>query len=106
MFERTDLADVGVIGALGFDWNVPKVVGGTTPDCSRLAGLLYSASIERVVEVSSPQIGLLRNKVLFGSDYPLLRPERWIADFAKLEIKDDVRPLIMKDNAASVLGLT
>jgi UDP-N-acetyl-D-glucosamine dehydrogenase len=36
--------------------NVPKVVGGTTPDCSRLAGLLYSASIERVVEVSSPRV--------------------------------------------------
>ena len=36
--------------------NVPKVVGGTTPDCSRLAGLLYSASIEKVVEVSSPRV--------------------------------------------------
>ncbi len=34
--------------------NVPKVVGGTTPACSRLARLLYSASIETVVEVSSP----------------------------------------------------
>ena len=36
--------------------NVPKVVGGTTPDCSRLAGRLSSASIERVVEVSSPRV--------------------------------------------------
>lgn len=48
----------------------------------------------------------LRQKVLFGSDYPLLTPERWLRDFAALEIKDDVRPLIMKDNAARVLGLT
>jgi uncharacterized protein len=48
----------------------------------------------------------LKHKVLFGSDYPLLSPERWIADFAKLEIRDDVRPLIMKGNAARVLGLT
>jgi predicted TIM-barrel fold metal-dependent hydrolase len=47
----------------------------------------------------------LKHKVLFGSDYPLLTPERWIADFAKLEIRDDVRPLIMKENAARVLGL-
>ncbi len=31
--------------------------------------------------------GLLKHKVLFGSDYPLLRPERWIADFELLEIK-------------------
>jgi len=36
--------------------NVPKVVGGMTPDCTRLAKLLYSASIDRVVEVSSPKV--------------------------------------------------
>lgn len=35
--------------------NVPKVVGGVTPDCSRLAAELYGASIERVVQVSSPR---------------------------------------------------
>ena len=49
--------------------------------------------------------GQLREKVLFGSDYPLLRPERWIRDFEKLEISDEVRPLIMKQNAIRALGL-
>jgi hypothetical protein len=48
---------------------------------------------------------MLRTKVLFGSDYPLLRPERWIRDFEALEIKDEVRPLIMKENAIRALGL-
>ena len=48
---------------------------------------------------------LLREKVLFGTDYPALTPERWLADFEKLEIKDDVRPLILKDNAVRLLGL-
>jgi uncharacterized protein len=48
---------------------------------------------------------LLKTKVLFGSDYPLLSPERWIRDFEQLEIKDDVRPLIMKENAIRALGL-
>ena len=48
---------------------------------------------------------LLKTKVLFGSDYPLLRPERWLKDFAELDIKDDVRPLIMKENAVRALGL-
>jgi predicted TIM-barrel fold metal-dependent hydrolase len=48
---------------------------------------------------------LLKTKVLFGSDYPLLRPERWIRDFEALEIKDEVRPLIMKENAIRALGL-
>jgi len=36
--------------------NVPKVVGGTTPTCTRLAKALYSPSIERVVEVSSTRV--------------------------------------------------
>ena len=36
--------------------NVPKVVGGLTPTCTALAKTLYSASIERVVEVSSTQV--------------------------------------------------
>ena len=35
--------------------NVPKVVGGLTPDCSALAAELYGASVDRVVEVSSPR---------------------------------------------------
>jgi predicted TIM-barrel fold metal-dependent hydrolase len=48
---------------------------------------------------------LLKTKVLFGSDYPLLRPERWIRDFDALEIKDEIRPLVMKENAIRALGL-
>jgi predicted TIM-barrel fold metal-dependent hydrolase len=48
---------------------------------------------------------MLREKVLFGSDFPVITPDRWLADFADLEIKDDVRPLILKDNAVRVLGL-
>lgn len=35
--------------------NVPKVVGGLTPDCSALAAELYGASIDQVVLVSSPR---------------------------------------------------
>jgi predicted TIM-barrel fold metal-dependent hydrolase len=48
---------------------------------------------------------LLQDKVLFGSDYPVLTPDRWLADFAALDIKPTVRPKILKDNAARLLGL-
>jgi len=34
--------------------------------------------------------------VLFGSDYPVITPDRWLADFAKLDIKPEVRPKILK----------
>jgi len=48
---------------------------------------------------------LLKDKILFGSDYPVMSPERWLADFDKLPIKPEVRPLILKENAARLLGL-
>jgi len=49
---------------------------------------------------------LLKDKVLFGSDYPVITPDRWLADFDRLEIKPEVRPKILKNNAARLLGLT
>ena len=48
---------------------------------------------------------LLKEKILFGSDYPVMAPERWMADFDKLPIKPEVRPLILKGNAARLLKL-
>ncbi len=47
----------------------------------------------------------LRHKVLFGSDFPLLTPDRWLADFAEAPFKDEVRPLVIKENAVALLGL-
>jgi UDP-N-acetyl-D-glucosamine dehydrogenase len=36
--------------------NIPKVVGGTTPECTKLGHLFYSQALERVVPVSSTQV--------------------------------------------------
>jgi hypothetical protein len=47
----------------------------------------------------------LRDRVLFGSDFPLITPDRWLADFEQVEFKDEVRPLILKENAVRLLGL-
>jgi uncharacterized protein len=49
---------------------------------------------------------VLTHKVLFGSDWPVISPDRWLNDFEKLDIKPDVRPLILKENAKRLLGLT
>ncbi len=35
--------------------NTPKVVGGLTADCTRLAAVLYGAIVDEVVEVTSPE---------------------------------------------------
>ena len=48
---------------------------------------------------------LLQDKVMFGTDYPLIDPERWLGEFAQLPIRDEVRRKILYSNAARLLGL-
>jgi predicted TIM-barrel fold metal-dependent hydrolase len=49
---------------------------------------------------------LLADKVLFGSDFPVITPDRWLADLDTIDLRPEVRPRILKDNAARLLGLT
>lgn len=48
---------------------------------------------------------ILKKKMLFGSDWPAITPDRWLADFEKIDIKDEVRPMILKENAMRLLGV-
>jgi predicted TIM-barrel fold metal-dependent hydrolase len=47
----------------------------------------------------------LQDRVLFGTDFPLITPQKWLAAFADLPLDDAVRPKILKDNATRLLGL-
>ncbi|WP_326553313.1 amidohydrolase family protein [Micromonospora sp. NBC_01813] len=48
---------------------------------------------------------ILKHRVLFGTDYPMLTPDRWLRDVERTELKPDVLPGILKDNAARLLRL-
>jgi predicted TIM-barrel fold metal-dependent hydrolase len=48
---------------------------------------------------------IIQDRVLFGSDWPVLSVERWLEEFDKLSIKPEVRRKIMVDNARKLLGL-
>jgi predicted TIM-barrel fold metal-dependent hydrolase len=48
---------------------------------------------------------VLKHQVVFGSDYPMITPDRWLADFEQAGFRDEVRPLVLKENAARLLGL-
>jgi uncharacterized protein len=48
---------------------------------------------------------LLKHTAPFDSDYTLIAPDRWLEDFEKIAIRDNVRPLILKENAMRLFGL-
>ncbi len=49
---------------------------------------------------------LLKDRVLFGSDFPLIQPDRWIKDAGEAGFKPEVMPGILKGNAGRLLGLS
>jgi hypothetical protein len=48
---------------------------------------------------------LLKDRMLFGTDFPLIPPDRWLEDFEAAGFKDSVKPLILKQNAIRLLKL-
>ena len=47
----------------------------------------------------------LKEKALFGSDFPLITPDRWMHDFEQLDVKPEVQPLILNENALRLFGM-
>jgi predicted TIM-barrel fold metal-dependent hydrolase len=48
---------------------------------------------------------LLSDKVMFGTDYPMIDPGPWLEQFEALDFPEDVQRKILRDNAVEFLGL-
>lgn len=48
---------------------------------------------------------MLEDRILFGSDFPLLTPDRWMRDVTQTNLTESVMPGILKHNAVRLLGL-
>lgn len=100
-----DFPELTIIGAHpGWPWHdellaVVRHKGNVYMDLSGWAPKYFPPSVVQYANT------LIQDKVLFGSDYPLLSPERWLAEFETLPIKPEVRPKILKDNACRLLGI-
>ena len=57
---------------------------------------------EQIIRYANSQ---LSHKMLFGSDFPLIRPDTWIAAAKNAGFKEEVLQSIIKDNAVSLLNL-
>jgi predicted TIM-barrel fold metal-dependent hydrolase len=49
--------------------------------------------------------GRLSGQFLWGSDYPLLTPERGLAEFDELDVPPEAARAVLYDNAARILRL-
>ena len=48
---------------------------------------------------------LIQDRVLFGTDWPVIPIDRWLREFEELPMKDSVRPKILRENARRLFGL-
>lgn len=67
-----------------------------------LSGWMPKYFPPQIVQYANAQ---LRSKMLFGSDFPLIAPERWLTQFTEVGFKPEVHDLILKKNAMKILGL-
>jgi predicted TIM-barrel fold metal-dependent hydrolase len=49
--------------------------------------------------------GPLRDKFLFGTDYPFIKPGRWMEDFLRLDLSAEIREKVLAGNAKRALRL-
>ena len=48
---------------------------------------------------------LLQDKVMFGTDYPMIEPAPWLEQFDELDFPEEVQRKILWENAEQLLGL-
>jgi predicted TIM-barrel fold metal-dependent hydrolase len=48
---------------------------------------------------------LLQDRVLYGSDYPFIKPSRWIKEFENIPLKEEVKRKILFENAQKMFQL-
>ena len=56
-------------------------------------------------EVIKDMNSVIPHKFVFGTDFPLMDPDRWLAEFAQMELKPGVREKVMYGNACKILGV-
>ena len=48
---------------------------------------------------------MIPQKFLFGTDYPMLSPQRWLLDFDGLGLSSEIKSMVLSENAKNLLKL-
>ncbi len=101
-----DFPDLQIIGAHpGWPWHLENLAtawhkGNYYLDLSGWAPKYFPPEVVHYANSVIPK------KVLFGSDWPVVDPDRWLREFDALGFKDESRQRVMLDNAVELFGLT
>lgn len=68
-------------------------------DLSGWSPKYFSEGLRRAVA------GPLVDRTLFGSDFPFLTPDKWLADWETLDLPEEVTSKVLVENASRLLGL-
>ncbi|UCC17783.1 MAG: amidohydrolase [Dehalococcoidales bacterium] len=103
----TDYPDLKIVcahwgGGLPFYALMPEVkkaMGNVLFDTAA-SPFLYSPQIyTQVIDLVGP------GKILFGTDFPLLKPGRLLGEIDSLGLPEETRQMILEDNARNLLGI-
>ena len=73
----------------------------SSPITSPSSTVFWMMPVARVHYANS----FLKDRILFGSNCPLIMPDRWMKDFSDAGYKPEVQPGILKGNAMRLLKL-
>lgn len=99
-----DFPDLQIIAAhFGWPWHLELLAiarhkGNVYVDLSGWSPKYIPAEVVQYLNSVIPE------KFLFGTDYPWLKPDRWLEEFDKIQLKDGVREKVLFGNASRLLG--
>ena len=100
-----DFPDLKIIGGhIGYPWTTEMIAVATKHENVYIDTSAYSAN-RFPPELVQYMKGHGRKKVMFGTNYPMVSPEKCLRDLPALELEDEVRRLFLADNAERVFQL-
>ena len=100
-----DFPELVIVGGhIGYPWTDEAIAVATKHenvyiDTSAYTAARYPAALVEFLKTNG------RHKVLFGSNYPMIMPEKAHADLHKLDLSEEIKALFLYKNAQRVYGI-
>ena len=101
-----DFPELVIVGGhVGYPWTEEMIAVCRKHENVYIDTSAYTSKRLPAELVGYMKTGSGRHKVLFGTNYPMIRPDRALADLDTLELDEETRRLYLDGNARRVFGL-